>query len=110
MGRKGRRGKPPFGSRELNHPVSDIKPDDACATCRGGEGDVARAGGQVEDAVAGANRRESNQPPLPPPILPVRQRDGDEIVAIRDCRKQRAHVGAFAMRSGELIVKRQSRR
>ena len=45
----------------------------------------------------GARRRQRDEPPLPPPILSVRQRDGDEVVPIGDRREQRAHVAALAV-------------
>ena len=65
--------------------------------------DVARAGRQIERARAGRRRGQRDQPPLPAPILAVGQRHGDEIVAVGDRRKQRAHIAALALRRGDAV-------
>ena len=56
-------------------------------------------------ARAGARRRQIDEPPLPAPVLSVRQGDGDEIVAIGNRRKQRAHVAALAVRRRDAIAR-----
>ena len=97
-GQRGRR----FGARQLDHPRASRRgrrrrapapqARRRCRRCR--SRDRARAS-------PGARRRQLDQPPLPPPVLSVRQHDGDEIVTIGDRRKQRAHVAAFALGRGD---------
>ena len=57
-----------------------------------GKRDVAGAGGKIERALAAADVRKRDQLRLPSRVLPVRQQRGDQVVAIRDRRKQVADV------------------
>src|SRR6267143_2437594 len=73
-----------FGSRsfrpcQLDHPERDVEADDAGAAGGKRESNVSRAGRQIERAGAGPRRRQIDQPPLPAPILAVRQRARDEV-------------------------------
>ena len=91
--RAGRR----FAPGQLDHPRRDVEADDAGAARRERERDVAGAGREVERRRARRRRREIDQPTLPASILPVRQHDGDEVVAIGNRGKERADVAAFAV-------------
>ena len=63
---------------------------------RGGKGDVAGAAGEIEDPIRQLKARELNQPPFPAPILPIREKAGDEVVAVRDGGEQPADVSLLA--------------
>ena len=90
--------------RELDHPERDIEADDARPARREREGDVARAGREVEGAGARARHREIDEPPLPSPVLAVRQDHRDEDVPIGDRREGRAHEPALAVRRGDAVA------
>ena len=68
------------------------------------ERDVAGAGRQIERASARGGAASSTQSPLPAPILPVREDDGDQIVPIGDRREQRSDVAALALRRRDPIL------
>src|SRR5207244_1145303 len=98
-----------FGARHLDHPGRDVESDRLRAARRERERDVAGACGEIERARARQRRGHVDEPSLPPPILTVRQEDRDEIVTVRDRRKQRAHVAALAFRRRDPIPHRHSR-
>ena len=86
---------PDFRARELDHARRDVEADDARAARREGERDVPCSGGEIERARSAPRRREIDQPPLPAPILSIRQRHRDEVVAIGDRREQPSYVPLF---------------
>ena len=88
-------------ARDLDHARRDVEADDARRpVVRSLECDVAGAAGKVDHPSPGAQPRLAHQPPLPRPIAAERQNDGDEVVAIGNGGKQRAHVAALLL-SGE---------
>ena len=91
------RGCPPSRVGQLNHPVRQIQSHGSRGpvAARLGE-DVASAAREIEDAVRGTDPGQPDQSPLPPAVLPVRQKPGDEIVPIRDGGEQLADVALFA--------------
>ena len=70
--------------RELHHAMRDVEPDRLRAARGHREGDVARAGSEIERALAFAHIGDRHELRLPPRILSVRQHRGDQVVAIRD--------------------------
>jgi hypothetical protein len=65
------------------------------------EREVAGSARQIENAILGLQPGESNQLPLPAPILSVGKKPGYEVVAVGDGGKQLADVTLFAVRRGD---------
>ena len=82
-------------ARDLDHPGVMSRP--TTAPCAASANNVTGAGCQIEGRGPEHRRGEGDQPPLPSAIAAVRQGHGDEIVAVRDCRKERPDMSAFAV-------------
>ena len=89
--------RPRLGARERHHPVRDVDAEHGHATARGLEGNVPGAAREVQPAPSGLDTGEIDQPRLPSSVAPERQESGDEIVAIRDRRKQPPDVLALGV-------------
>src|SRR5262249_47259569 len=80
--------------------------DDLRAALSDLEGNVAGAAGEIERGCAGGGGGERRHAALPAAVLPVREQDGDEIVAIGDGREEPADVAARSLRPGPRLAER----
>ena len=70
----------------MSRPTTDAP----CSAARNAISPVPHA--EIDDVLAADECGFANQPPLPRPIAAERQEPGDEVVAIRNRRKERTNV------------------
>ncbi len=92
-----------FSLGKRNHPLRHIQPHDIGAARRQRERDVPGAGGQIENPQIAPRLSQIDQAPFPSAVLTVGQRDGNEIIAVGNRRKERTHVPALAVRGGDFV-------
>jgi hypothetical protein len=94
-------------SRKLQHAVRDVEANRRTGAFAGRKEQISCATRDVEDAVRRTRRGQIDEALFPAPILAIREKSGDEVVAVGDGRKQPAHVPAFAFAGGDGRAKRQ---
>ncbi len=88
-------------TRQLQHAVRQIEADRGPRIRSRGKEQIACPAREIEDTVVSRHGGKVDQPLFPASVLAIREKPGDEVVAVGNGRKQPPYVEAFTFRGGD---------
>src|SRR6266545_7969461 len=81
--------------------MREVEADRRARAGRSSKQEISRATREIQYAIGRRQPRPVDEPPLPPPVLSIGEKARDEVVAIRDGRKEPPNVPLFAFGCGD---------